>query len=93
MASKDMTDALQNPHPEVPFASAGDYTILALAELTEIFKLKLHQTPSPTPRAGPPPFFQRPFLAELSDQIMNSRQTRSQTTIHTQAIPKVMMFI
>jgi hypothetical protein len=23
MAAKDMTDALQNPHPEVPFASVG----------------------------------------------------------------------
>jgi hypothetical protein len=63
MAAKDMTDALQNPHPEVPFASVGDDTILALAELAAIFKLKLHQTPSPTPRAGPPPVFQRPCLA------------------------------
>jgi hypothetical protein len=93
MAAKDMMDALQNPHPEVPFASVGDDTILALAELAAIFKLKLHQTPSPAPRAGPPPVFQRPCLAESSDQIMNSpmpasRQTRSQMTIHTQAIPK-----
>jgi hypothetical protein len=31
MAAKDMTDALQNPHPEVPFAHVGDYTISALA--------------------------------------------------------------
>jgi hypothetical protein len=89
-----MTDALQNTHPEVPFTSVGDDTILALAELVEIFKLKLHQTPSPTPRPEPPPVSQRPCLAESSDQIMNppipaSRQTRSQTTIHTQAIPKV----
>jgi hypothetical protein len=94
MAAKDMTDALQNPHPEVPFASVRDDTILALAELEAIFKLKLHQTPSPTPRAGPPPFFRRPCLAQSSDQIMNSpmpasRQTIPKTTIHTQAIPKV----
>jgi hypothetical protein len=94
MAAKYMTGALQNPHPEVPFASVGDDTILALAEFMAIFKLKLHQTPSPIPRAGPPPVFQSPCLAESSDQIMNSpmpasRQTRSQTTIHTQAIPKV----
>jgi hypothetical protein len=27
MAAKDMTDALQNPHPDVPFASVGDDTI------------------------------------------------------------------
>jgi hypothetical protein len=94
MAAKDMTDALQNTHPEVPFASVGDDTISALAELAAIFKLKLHQTSSPTPRAGPPPVFQRPCLAESSYQIMNypmpaSRQTRSQRTTHTQAIPKV----
>jgi hypothetical protein len=54
MAAKDMTDALQNPHPEVPFASVGDDTIPTLAELAAIFKLKLHQTPSPTPQAAPP---------------------------------------
>jgi hypothetical protein len=41
MAANDMTDALQNPHPEVPFASVGDDTILALADLAAIFKLKL----------------------------------------------------
>jgi hypothetical protein len=94
VAAKDTTDALQIPHPEVPFASVVNDTILALAELAAIFKLKLHQTPSPTPRAAPRPVFQSPCLAESSDQIMNSpmpasQQTRSQTTIHTQAIPKV----
>jgi hypothetical protein len=31
MAAKDMTDALQNPHLEVPFTSVGDDTISALA--------------------------------------------------------------
>jgi hypothetical protein len=67
-----MTDALQNPHPEVPFASVGDDTISALADLAAIFKLKLHQTLSPTPQAVPPPVFQCPCLAESSNQIMNS---------------------
>jgi hypothetical protein len=41
MAAKDMMDALQNTHPEVPFASVGDDTIVALADLAAIFKLKL----------------------------------------------------
>jgi hypothetical protein len=41
VAAKDMTDALQNPHPEVPFAHVGDDTISALVELATIFKLKL----------------------------------------------------
>jgi hypothetical protein len=91
MTAKDMTDALQNPHPEVQFASVRDDTISALADLAAIFKLKLRQTPSPTPQAVPPTVFQRPCLAESSDQIVNSpmplsRQTRSQTTIHTQDI-------
>jgi hypothetical protein len=40
MAAKDMRDALQNPHPEVPFASVGDDTIAALTDLAAIFKLK-----------------------------------------------------
>jgi hypothetical protein len=41
MAAKDMMDALQNPHPEVPFSRVRDDTILALADLAAIFKLKL----------------------------------------------------
>jgi hypothetical protein len=91
MAAKDMTNALKNPHPEVPFARVGDDTISALADLAEIFKLKLRQTPSPTPQAVLPTVFQRPCLAESSNQILNSpmplsRQTRPHTTIHTQDI-------
>jgi hypothetical protein len=94
MAAKDMTDTFQNPHPEVPFASVGDATISALADLAAIFKLKLQQTPSPTPQAVPPTVFQRPCLVESSNQILDSpmpisRQTRSQTTTHTQDIPNV----
>jgi hypothetical protein len=94
MAAKDMTDALQNPHPEVPFARVGDDTISALTELAVVFKLKLQQTPSLTPQAAPPTVFQHPSLAPSSNQILNSpmpivRQTRSQTIIHTQDIPNV----
>jgi hypothetical protein len=46
MAAKDMTDAFQNPHPEVPFTSVGDDTVKALTDLAAIFKLKLQQAPS-----------------------------------------------
>jgi hypothetical protein len=53
MAAKDMTDALQNTHPEVPFASVGDDTIAALTDLAAIFKLKLQQAPSPATQAAP----------------------------------------
>jgi hypothetical protein len=94
MAAKDMMGALQHPHLEVPFARVGDDTISALANLAAIFKLKLRQTPSPTPQAVPPTVFQCPCLAESSNQILNSPiplagQTISQTTIHTQYISNV----
>jgi hypothetical protein len=91
MAVKDMTDDLQNPHPEVPFSRIGDDTISALAELAAIFKLKLRQAPPPTLPAAPPKVTQRPCLAESSNPILAStlplrRQARSQTTINTQDI-------
>jgi hypothetical protein len=94
MAAKYMMDALQNPHPEVPFASVGDDTISDITDLAAIFKLKLRQTPSPSPQAAPPKVFQHPSLAPSSNQILSStmpiaQQTRSQTTIHTQDIPNV----
>jgi hypothetical protein len=94
MAAKDMTDVLQNPHPEVPFASVGDDTTAALADLAAIFKLKLQQAPSPATQASPPKVVARPSLIQPPNQILNStmpirRQTRSHTTIHTQAIPNV----
>jgi hypothetical protein len=94
MAAKDMTDTLQNPHPEVPFASVGDDTISALTDLAAIFKLKLRQAPFPVTQASPAKVVPRPSLAPSSTQILNSpmpirRQTRSQTTIHTQDIPSV----
>jgi hypothetical protein len=54
MAAKDMTDALHNPHPAVPFDSVGDDTIAALTDLAAIFKLKLQQAPSPGTQASPP---------------------------------------
>jgi hypothetical protein len=89
MAEKETTDALQNPHPEVPFAQIGDDTISALAELAAIFKLKLRQTPTATLPTAPPKVIQRPCLVESSNPLLDSpmplsRQTRSQTTIHTQ---------
>jgi hypothetical protein len=94
MASKDMPDAFQNPHPNVPFASVGDDTIDALADLAAIFKLKLQQAPSLATPASPAKVVPRSSLIPSSTQILsspmpNSRQARSQTTIHTQDIPNV----
>jgi hypothetical protein len=51
MAAKDMTDALQNTHPEVPFARVGDDTISALAELAAIVKLNLQRFQLRLPRS------------------------------------------
>jgi hypothetical protein len=92
MAAKEMMDALQNPHPDAPFASVGDDTIEALEDLAAIFKLKLRQAPSPTTQTSPAKVVQWPSLIPSSTQVLNSpipnrRQTRSQTTIHTQDIP------
>jgi hypothetical protein len=53
MADKDMTDALKNPHPVVPFASVRDDSIANLADLAAIFRLKLHQAPSPATQDSP----------------------------------------
>jgi hypothetical protein len=94
MAAKDTTDAFQNPHPDVPFASVGDDTIEALEDLAAIFKLKLKQPPSPATQASPPTVVQRPSIIPSSTQILNSpmpnrRQTRSHKKIHTQDIPNV----
>jgi hypothetical protein len=72
IAAKDTMDALQNPHPEVPFARIGDDTISALAELAVIFKLKLQQTPAATLPDVPLKVIQRPFLAESSSTLLGS---------------------
>jgi hypothetical protein len=72
MAAKYMTDALQNPHPEVPFASIGDDTIAALPDLAAIFKLKLRQDPSPATQALTAKVVPRPSLVPSSTQILNS---------------------
>jgi hypothetical protein len=94
MEANDMTDTFQNPYPDVPFASVGDDTIKALADLAAIFKIKLQQAPSLATAASPATLVQRPILIPLSTQILNSpipesRQTRSQTIIYTQDIPDV----
>jgi hypothetical protein len=62
MAAKDMTDALQKPHPDVPFASVGDDTIEALVDLAAIFKIKLQHAPSLATPTSPAKVVQRPSL-------------------------------
>jgi hypothetical protein len=38
MAANDMTDALEHPHPNVPFAMIGGDTITAIAQQAIILK-------------------------------------------------------
>jgi hypothetical protein len=71
MAAKDMTDAFQNPHPEVPFASVGDDTVKALTDLAAIFKLKLQQARSLATHASIVTVVQRPSLVPSSTQILS----------------------
>jgi hypothetical protein len=52
IAATDMMDALQKPHPEVPFARVRDDTISALAELAAIFKLHLPRFQLRFPRSN-----------------------------------------
>jgi hypothetical protein len=53
MAANDMSNALQHPHPEVPFTHVGDDTISALTALAEIFKFKFSKVPIPIIPAPP----------------------------------------
>jgi hypothetical protein len=90
--AKDMTDAFQNTHPEVPFASVGYDTVKVLADLAAIFKLKLQQAPSLATQASPATVIQRSSFIPLPTLISISpmpdrRQKRSQTTTHTPDIP------
>jgi hypothetical protein len=71
IAAKDMTDAFQNPHPDVPFASVGDDIVKALADLAAIVKLKLQQAPSLATHASPVKVVQQPSLIPLPTQMSN----------------------
>jgi hypothetical protein len=94
MATDDMMEALQNPHPELPFTQVGDDTISALKALAEIFKLKLQKVKTPALPAAPHKVALRPCLAESSNTMLASpmslpRQTRLQKTIYARDIDKV----
>jgi hypothetical protein len=91
MAANEMSNALKNPHPEVPFTYIGDDTISALTALAEIFKNKFQKVHIPELPAAPAKVTQRTFPVKSSNPILASptpspRQTRSQTTIHAQDI-------
>jgi hypothetical protein len=47
MAANNITNALKNHHPEVPFSQVGDDTISALTQQAEIFKNKFQTVKAP----------------------------------------------
>jgi hypothetical protein len=90
MTAKDMTNALKNPHPEVPFVKVEDDTIEALTQLAEIFKNKFQKVKPPALSNSPIKAAEnkRPAVlihTILTSPIQNNYQTRSQSTIGTGA--------
>jgi hypothetical protein len=91
MAANEMSNALQHPHPEVPFTHVGDDTMSTLTALASIFKLKFEKIHIPIVPASPAKVAERTCPAKSSNTISTSpvpqpRQTISQTPIHAQEI-------
>jgi hypothetical protein len=89
MAANDISNALKNPHPEVPFAQIGDDTKEALTKLAEIFKNKFQKVQAPGLSNVPAKDAEKKIPADLSHPILISPvhqhcQTRSQTIINTE---------
>jgi hypothetical protein len=84
MAAQYMTDALKHPHPDVPFATIGDETIMALTTLATIFKSKFQKPLAPEVQNSPLKTAENKRPAALIQQALTSParpmyQTRSQT--------------
>jgi hypothetical protein len=87
MAANDMSNALKNPHPEVPFVQIRNDTIEALAKLAEIFKNKIQKVQAPGLSNAPAKAAENKIPANFFHPILASRvhqqcQTRSQTIIN-----------
>jgi hypothetical protein len=89
MYAKDMTKALKNPHPAVPFTQLGGDTIAAFMQLAEIFKNKFQKVKAPELSNAPikaaenkiPIVMAQPILIS---PIQHKHQKISQTTINTE---------
>jgi hypothetical protein len=93
MVANDMSNALKNPHPEVPFAHIGDDTIEALTTLAEIFKNKFQKVQTPGLSNAPAKAAKNKIPAKLSHPILTSPvqkrcQTISKTIIDTEDTTK-----
>jgi hypothetical protein len=88
MAANDMSIALNNPKPEVPFEKVGDDTIAALTKLAYIFKNKFKKVQAPGLSNAPAKAAENKRPADLSQPILTSPvqqqyQTISKTIINT----------
>jgi hypothetical protein len=85
MATNDMSNALKNSHPEVPFAQIGDYSIEALRKLAKIFKNNFQKVQTPGLSNAPAKAAGNKIPADLSHPILTSPvQQRYQTIINTE---------
>jgi hypothetical protein len=69
MAASDMSNALKNPHPEVPFSHIGDDTITAITTLAKIFKNKFQKVQIPGLPTAPAKVADSTFPAKSSNPI------------------------
>jgi hypothetical protein len=84
-----MSNALQNPHPEISFSHIGDDTITALTALAEIFKNQFQKVQIPRLPTAPAKADEHTIPAESSNPILVSPipqryHTRSQTIVNSQ---------
>jgi hypothetical protein len=90
MAVNNMTNTLKHPHPEVPFTHVGDDTITTFTQMAEIFKNKFQKLNSPKLSHSPIKDAKNKRASSLTDPTLTSPmqhkyQTRSHTTINTEA--------
>jgi hypothetical protein len=72
MAASDLSNALKNHHPEVPFSHIGDETITALTTLAEIFKNKFQKVHFPELSTTPAKVDKRTCPKKSSNPILAS---------------------
>jgi hypothetical protein len=90
MAIHDMTGALKQPTPDVPFATIGDDTITSLDQLAAIFKNKFQKHLAPEISQAPIKAAENKQSAALIHTILSLPMTHNyQTGSHNQVSPAV----
>jgi hypothetical protein len=72
MTSNDMSNALKNTHPEVPYVQIGDDTIAACTRLAEIFKNNFQKVQTTGLSNAPAKAAENKIPANLSHPILAS---------------------